>query len=284
MRRRAELTAALATRARQRFGRLPGQHAVAAEIAGEAFGVGESTPFPAASLVKLPLLVLALRAAERGELDLDERVALADEHAAGGSGLLQLLDAGLAPSWRDMLRLMIVISDNMAANLVLAQLGLAAVNAALAGIEMPNTWLEGPLQVDAVRQTPRQRAGHMAVTTAGDVLRLLLALDDERLLGAAASAWARDTLRAQRHREAIARLITGEAQAFGGLSVGSKGGWISHARHDAGLVWRRDGSRLAALAVLTAAHPDTRMRLDHPATLATARFARDVVQLALRGS
>jgi len=276
-----DLAQALAAHARLRFGRLPGRHALALEVGGQRFGRDEDTPFPAASLIKLPLLVLALRSAERGELDLGERVPLAAEHRASGSGLLQDLDPGLSPSWRDLLTLMIVVSDNLATNLVLARLGLGAVNAALPDLGMPHTRLEGPLQVDAARRTPRQRAGHVAATTAGDVLQLLLGLDDERLLGAEASAWARDRLRAQRYREAIPRLLSGEASVGAGVMVGSKSGWLAHARHDAGVVWREDGSRLATLVVLSADHPDARVRLDHPATLATARFARDVVQLAL---
>lgn len=279
------LPTALAAKVRQRFGRLQGRHALAFEVDGQRFGLAEEVPYPAASVIKLPLMVLALRAAERGELDLDERVTLMAEHHASGSGVLQDLGLGLAPSWRDLVRLMIVVSDNLATNLVLARLGVAAVNAALPGLGMPHSRVEGPLQVESERQTPRQRAGHAAATCAGDVLRLLLALDDGTLLGPEATAWARATLVAQRYREAIPRLISGEAAGTGGLTVGSKGGWLSRARHDAGLVWRDDGRRLVALVVLSADHPDTRARIDHPATVATARFARDLVDLALaRGS
>lgn len=274
------LQRALETHVRQRFGRLPGRHAIALESAGERFGVAEDAPFPSASVIKLPLLVLALRAAERGALDLDERVAIEPRHGATGSGVLLDLDLGLAPTWRDLLTLMIVVSDNLATNLVLGRLGIQAVNGALPGLGMPSSRVEGPLQVDAARQTPRQRAGHGAATTAGDVLRLLVALDDGSLLGAEATEWARSRLRQQRHREAIPRFITGEAGAHDGLVVGNKGGWLARARHDAGVIWRTDGSRLAALVVLTADHPDTRSRIDHPATVATARFARDLTHLA----
>lgn len=274
------LPAALAAKVRQRFERLQGRHALAFEVGGERFGVAEEVPYPAASVIKLPLMVLALRAAERGELDLDERVVLRAEHHATGSGVLRDLDLGLAPTWRDLVRLMIVVSDNLATNLVLERLGVSAVNVALPSLGMPNSRVEGPLQVDGERQTPRQRAGHAAATCAGDVLRLLLALDDGELLGPEATAWARATLVAQRYREAIPRLIAGEAPGANGLLVGSKGGWLSRARHDAGLVWRDDGRRLVALVALTADHPDTRSRIDHPATVATARFARDLVDLA----
>ena len=269
----------MATLADRRFERLRGRYALALAVPGAGLLRAADTPFQAASVIKLPLLVLALQAAERHDLDLNERVPLGAGPRAGGSGVLQDLDPGIAPSWRDLLRLMIVLSDNHATNLVLERIGLERVNAALPQLGMPHTRLEGPLQVEAAQQTPRQRAGHVATTTASDVLALLLALDDEGLLGPEATAWARACLTAQRYREAIPRLLTGEASGADGLTVGSKGGWLTRARHDAGLVWRDDGRRLAALVVLTADHPDARSRLDHPATLATARFARDVVAL-----
>lgn len=217
------LPAALDAKVRQRFGRLPGRYALAFEFGGERYGVAEEVPYPAASVIKLPLMVLALRAAERGELDLDERVTLRAEHLATGSGVLQDLDLGLAPTWRDLVRLMIVVSDNLATNLVLERLGVSAVNVALPGLGMPHSRVEGPLQVEPERQTARQRAGHGAATCAGDVLRLLLALDEGALLGPEATAWARATLSAQRYREAIPRLLGGEAPGEGGVLVGNKG-------------------------------------------------------------
>jgi hypothetical protein len=86
---------------------------------------------------------------------------------------------------------------------------------------------------------------------------------------------------AQRYREAIPRLITGEAPREDGLRVGSKGGWLSRARHDAGIVWRDDGSAPRDARGPHRRSPRHALGIDHPATVATARFARDVVDLAL---
>ncbi len=267
---------ALADAASRRFGRLPGRHALALSLAdGSWLRRDAEAAFVAASVIKLPLLVLALARAERGELDLAERVPVAADDVAGGSGVLLDLDMGLAPTWRDLLTLMIVVSDNTATNLVLARLGVAAVNRDLEALGMPATRVAGPLQVDEAKRTPAQRAGETAITSAGDVHTLLTRLDDGLLLGEAATAWARSRLVAQRFRDGVARLLDEPA-----LVAGSKGGWLSAARHDAGVVWDASGRRLATVVVLSADHPQTRFGPDHPALLATARLARDAVGLA----
>jgi beta-lactamase class A len=267
---------ALADAASRRFGRLPGRHALALSLAdGSSLRRDAQATFVAASVIKLPLLVLALARSERGELDLAERVPVLADDVAGGSGVLLDLDAGLAPTWRDLLTLMIIVSDNTATNLVLARLGVGAVNDDLEALGMPGTRVAGPLQVDEARRTPAQRAGETAITTAGDVHALLTRLDDGLLLGEAATAWARGRLVAQRFRDGVARLLDDPA-----LVVGSKGGWLRAARHDAGVVWDARGRRVATVVVLSADHPQARFGPDHPATLATARLARDAVGLA----
>jgi beta-lactamase class A len=270
----------LARLAARHLGRLPGRHALALSLAdGSSFRRDAHAPFPAASVIKLPLLVIALGRAEAGTLDLAERVPVASGAAAGGSGLLRHLDPGIAPTWRDLLTLMIVVSDNTATNLVLARLGLDAVNRALPSLGMPLSRMAGPLSVEEARQTPAQRAGQTAVTTAGDVHEMLTCLDDGTLLGSEATAWARATLLRQRHREGVARFLTGDEPRADGLAVGCKGGWLRNVRHDAGIVWDDEGRRLATVVVLSADHPRTRYAVDHPALLATARLARDAVAL-----
>ena len=84
-------------------------------------------PFALASVMKLPLLVHLLRRFDAGALDLDARVVLSDADRVAGSGVLHLLDAGLTPTVRDLMRLMMVVSDNMATDVLIARTDLDAV-------------------------------------------------------------------------------------------------------------------------------------------------------------
>lgn len=79
--------------------------------------------FPMASVCKIPILVAAFRLSEAGRLDLSERVELTDERRCFGSGLLNFFECGLNPTLRDLLHLMIVVSDNAATDMILERAG-----------------------------------------------------------------------------------------------------------------------------------------------------------------
>ncbi len=88
-------------------------------------------PMNTLSVIKIPVMVLAMRDAEAGKLDLAERYTIRPEDRRRGSGLLQTFAPGLAPTWRDIMTQMIITSDNTATDLFIHRLGLERVNALL---------------------------------------------------------------------------------------------------------------------------------------------------------
>ncbi|GII62263.1 serine hydrolase [Sphaerisporangium krabiense] len=116
-------------------------HAVDLDTGAEV-GVGSDEPVVLSSVFKLPLLVEFYRQAEAGLLDPAERC----EVAAGGrtegpTGLAAMLDAATL-SLRDLAFLMISVSDNAAADVLAARVGLDAVNGMLAKLGLTDTWVE----------------------------------------------------------------------------------------------------------------------------------------------
>lgn len=100
---------------------------------GEEAGVRADIPFNSASVIKIPVLVLAMQLADRGVLSLRDRITITADDVRGGSGVLRYHDAGLQPTLRDVLLQMIITSDNTATDLAIAKVGgVAAVNAWLA--------------------------------------------------------------------------------------------------------------------------------------------------------
>ncbi len=89
--------------------------------------VNGDEPFPMASTFKIPILATACRQLAAGELSLDSRLALGDEDKSLGSGILPYFESGLQPTVRDLLTLMIIISDNTATDMMVEALGGAAV-------------------------------------------------------------------------------------------------------------------------------------------------------------
>jgi beta-lactamase class A len=112
---------------------------------GAAVLVGADTVFPTASVMKVPILWELYRQAEAGKVELDERIAFEERHLVPGSGVLQDLAFGLAPTIKDLATLMITVSDNAATDMLLDRLGLDALARTLRELGLARTTL--PLTV-----------------------------------------------------------------------------------------------------------------------------------------
>ena len=81
------------------------------------------TAFPAASTIKLPVLVAFFQAVDAGKIRLDEKLTIKKEVIASGSGELQYQKPGTQLTALETARKMIAISDNTATNMLIARLG-----------------------------------------------------------------------------------------------------------------------------------------------------------------
>jgi beta-lactamase class A len=99
---------------------------------GEEAAVRGDETFNSASVIKIPVMVLAYELAEKGTLALDSRVEITRRDLRGGSGVLRYHDVGLRPTVRDLITQMVITSDNTATDLMIAKVG---------GVAAVNTWL-----------------------------------------------------------------------------------------------------------------------------------------------
>ena len=90
---------------------------------GEQVDVDGDVSYPMASVFKIPVLAAAGQQLKAGKLKLDDRISLKDEDKSAGSGILPFFEAGVSPTFRDLLTLMIIISDNTATDMNVATLG-----------------------------------------------------------------------------------------------------------------------------------------------------------------
>jgi beta-lactamase class A len=111
---------------------------------GETAGAGDGVLLNSASVIKIPVMVLAFQMAERGEIALDERITIRKEDLRGGSGIFRYHDAGLQPTFRDVLLQMIITSDNTATDLAIAKVG---------GVARVNAWLKDKGYSEGLRLT-----------------------------------------------------------------------------------------------------------------------------------
>lgn len=207
-----------------------------------------------ASIMKLPILVAALRLAERGELDLDRTVLVHDEFDSQVPGMRFTMDrsedsdpetwAALGSQVRlgELVHRMVTVSGNLATNVVLDEVGTAEVAAVLADAHCsPRTTI-----VRGIEDYHARDAGTDNLITADDMTLLLVALAEGRLAGPGATAECERILQAQEYRDGI------PAGLPPGLVIGNKTGWVTAVNHDVALV-RAPGLPPVALAVLVSA-------------------------------
>lgn len=208
-----------------------------------------------ASTIKVPILLAALRQVEAGRLGLRDDVAIAAfEERVGGSGALSLLPSVTSLPLLDALRLMIALSDNDATNAVLDHARLlesGEVDRLLAEVPTRHTRLRRRMMDPAAAAAGRENE-----TCPQDLVDLLVALREGRLLGPEQTTTALTILRQQ-------QLVAGlPAYVPANVLVGSKTGDLPGLRADLALMER--GDRWAAVAVVVdgLGHPGRRAGSD----------------------
>jgi beta-lactamase class A len=134
---------------------------------GATFEIRGHEVFPTASSIKVAVLYELFLEAEEGKIDLAEVTRPPLPRVRGGGVLMELGDR-VSLTWRDLAVLMMGWSDNEATNLLIARLGMDAVNRRLDGLGLPVTRLRRRMM-----DLPAARRGDENVSTPGE-LRVLM--------------------------------------------------------------------------------------------------------------
>ncbi len=163
----------------RRMQALPGKIAVVARNpdTGEEFAWNGDQLFTPASTIKLPILCAAYYWAEKGVLSLEGRIMVREKDRVGGNGVLFEFAEGLEPKLRDLMTLMIVVSDNMATNLVMEAVGTERIKGFLEKKGL------GVIRAERKMLDPQgMKKGLVNCVTAGALAEILEGLARETLL------------------------------------------------------------------------------------------------------
>ena len=190
---------------------------------------------PAASTIKVPILVTALEQVAGGVARLADTIHIGADRV-GGSGALSLVPSVTELPLIEALRLMIALSDNDATNAVIALVGLEAVGQTCRRLGLTHTQLQRTLMDHAARD-----AGLDNVTCARDLVQVMTRLRVGEALPAAETRVALDLLAEQQFLDGLPALLPER------VSHANKTGELTGVRHDMALV-EHDG-RWAGVAV-----------------------------------
>lgn len=138
------------------------------EETGLIAAAGEAEIHSSASMIKLLIMECLFAMARQEKLDLTATVPLSAAPRVEGGGALQELFSYHRFSLLELCRLMMVLSDNWATNLLIRQLGMEQINQRAQELGLANTRLQRfMMDVRAIQE------GRENLTTAADLLILL---------------------------------------------------------------------------------------------------------------
>jgi beta-lactamase class A len=243
-----------------------------------------------ASVIKLAILFEAMEQVRAGKASWDEKIVMPAGYAVGGSGVLTFLDAPMTLTLKDILTLMIIMSDNTATDLAIDRLGIDKINGRIAWMGLQHTHLykrigkpaTGPMPPDQPRfglgkTTPREMARLMQhieqcdLTLPGEAVTPADAARDQAICGVGVKM-----LRNQFYRDTIPRYLEKLDSSETGSAIASKTGSLNAVRADVAIVAGKSGPMV--LSIFTYDNADQSWTADNEGEVTIAKLARAIVQ------
>jgi beta-lactamase class A len=208
---------------------------------GYHIGFNAAKSMPAASTIKVPVMVEVFEDLEAGRFDLNRRVTLEPGDRDGGSGDLAYAAAGATFSVSELLAKMIDVSDNTATNMLIRLVGRRNINRRMADLGLERTHLTGDVRTDAwsIRQALR--------TSPADLVHLLTMMARGELVDEWSSNEMIALLKADRINTLLPEPLPDD------VAVAHKTGSLFDTLNDAGIVYASDAPYV--IAVMTTALP-----------------------------
>ncbi len=201
--------------------------------------VNEETPFPSASLVKVPIMLSCFYAAQDGRISLKDTISLKSSEKVAGSKVLGNQPAGSVFTVEELFNPMITRSDNAAANILIGFLGLDTLNTYFKKMGLKNTNIARKMM-----DFEERKEGEENYTTAQDMAYLLEKLYHKKFLNKDISEKCLELLGQQKINDRIPRELPKN-----GTFIAHKTGLERHICHDVGIVFTNKGNFLICVLV-----------------------------------
>ncbi len=203
-------------------------------IAAEALTPGDTSTFfhhadglmPSASLIKVAIMIEVMCRNASDQYDLDEIHILLDSEKTGGSGSLKTYPHRSRITYRELMREMIIQSDNTATNIFIDETGMDAINTRMKTLGLTQSILARKMMDTTAAQQGRDNR-----VTAREMNTLLKKIYRNEVATPAHCAEMLTILKACEDR------LTIPAGLPAGTVVAHKTGALSHLRADAGIVY-----------------------------------------------
>lgn len=253
---------------------------------GKTVAIDPDRPVQTASVIKLAILFEAMEQVRSGKAHWDEKLTLAKGDGVSGSGVLTFFDTPLALTLKDVLTMMVIVSDNTATNLSIDRFGVDAVNARIAWLGLKDTHLYKKIGKPATAPMPADQPKFGLGKTTAREMEMIMERIGRCQLGApgelmqqgdvAICQVALTMLRNQFYRNTIPRYLEKLDSSETGSGIASKTGSLNAVRNDVAIIAGKSGPMV--LSIFTYENEDKSWTADNQAEMMIAKLAREIVE------
>lgn len=225
--------------------------------------------FETASTIKVYILAALFDAIGQGKASLKDMLTCEERFWIDGSGILGSLEVGTTLSVKNVATLMIIVSDNIATNMLIDYLGIDNINACIQKLGCKDTVLHNVLDFAKYHQ--------LGTTTPRDYASMFVRIQNRTLVSPEASEQMWQILSQQHYNSMIVKSLSQfyvdsdnyDEQLFW---FASKSGSMNACRNDGGIITTPYGSYV--IVMLNKDFSDKQYYPDHPATVFGSRVSR----------
>lgn len=225
--------------------------------------------FETASTIKVYILAALFDAIGQGKASLKDMLTCEERFWIDGSGILGSLEVGTTLSVKNVATLMIIVSDNIATNMLIDYLGIDNINACIQKLGCKDTVLHNVLDFAKYHQ--------LGTTTPRDYASMFVRIQNRTLVSPEASEQMWQILSQQHYNSMIVKSLPQfyvdsdnyDEQMFW---FASKSGSMNACRNDGGIITTPYGSYV--IVMLNKDFSDKQYYPDHPATVFGSRVSR----------
>jgi beta-lactamase class A len=185
---------------------------------GEEITVGADRQMETMSTIKIPLMIEVLEQVKRWKFKLSDKYTFVPTDSQPGTGTIQRLDPGAVMTVKDLLTLMIVVSDNTATEVLYRMVGgPEAVNRRMEALgltktramNIPSKWFAALRSAPSTEEFYRDGNNPFGLSTPREMGRLLEMMERGTLVDKSSSDLMLQIMRGQLYRTRIPRYVTG---------------------------------------------------------------------------
>jgi beta-lactamase class A len=185
---------------------------------GEEIAIDADRQMETMSTIKIPLMVEALEQIKTGKFKLTDKYTFVQADSQPGTGTIQRLDPGAVMTVKDLITMMIIVSDNTATEVLYRMVGGPdAVNRRMdtlglrktRALNVPSKWFPALRGAPSTEQFYRDGKSPFGMSTAREMGTLLEMMERGTLVDKESSDLMLRIMRAQLYRTRIPRYVTG---------------------------------------------------------------------------